>query len=116
MALGELERLVMTVLWGTPETALSVREVAEHFPDHAYTTIMTVLHRLVQKGFVVESRQGRANLYRCAATKPEYVASLMAEALLDSDDKSAALTHFAAAMNTNEREILSQLLRRLKRP
>jgi hypothetical protein len=43
MNLGELERLVMDVLWDSNEESHTVREVADHFPDHAYTTIMTVL-------------------------------------------------------------------------
>lgn len=112
MSLGELERNVMDVLWEHPEHDRSVREVAESFPDHAYTTIMTVLSRLRDKGFVQESKMGRANLYRPTATREEYVVALMSDALSLVDDRSVVLAHFAAAMDDDDRAILARLMRR----
>ena len=112
MALGELERSVMSVLWGESERTFSVRDVAEYFRDHAYTTIMTVLSRLHDKGYVVESKSGRANVYRASTTKEEYVASLMGEALSQSDDRLVVLSHFAANMDDDDRAILARLMRR----
>ena len=49
LRLGTLERRVMDVLWEEPGRERTGREVADAFPDHAYTTISTVLDRLVTK-------------------------------------------------------------------
>ncbi len=59
--LGELERKVMDELWASMGTAWTVREVAEHLPSHAYTTVLTVLDRLEHKGLVSRQRCERAH-------------------------------------------------------
>ena len=49
--LGSLEARVMRVLWETPN--LTVRDVAQRLPgrrQRAYTTVMTVMNRLYEKG------------------------------------------------------------------
>lgn len=112
MALGELEKRVMDVLWADATLSLTVREVAGQFPDHAYTTIMTVLSRLASKGYVVESKAGRANHYRAAGSRESFVASLMAEALSSADDRAVVLARFAESMNSDDRQILAKLMRR----
>ena len=50
--LGELERRVMDILWEQPTRELTVRDVAELLPESAYTTVATVLDRLVHKDLV----------------------------------------------------------------
>ncbi len=63
--LGELEAEVMNVLWeigdGTVQDVLSGLRTARTL---AYTTVMTVLSRLVDKGFLAREKQGRAFVYR----------------------------------------------------
>ena len=48
--LGQLERAVMEALWdksaSSPSSTFTAREVARTLPDHAYTTVLTVLDRL----------------------------------------------------------------------
>jgi predicted transcriptional regulator len=112
MALGELERAVMGVLWSREDSPWSVREVSGSFPDHAYTTIMTVLSRLRDKGFVSEEKVGRANVYRPTASREQYVADLMSDALALADDRSVVLAHFAATMDDGDRAVLARLMRR----
>jgi BlaI family transcriptional regulator, penicillinase repressor len=54
---------VMSVLWDV-ESA-TVAEVRERLSDDlAYTTVLTVLRTLEQKGYVGHSDQGRAHRYR----------------------------------------------------
>ena len=48
----KLEQQVIGVLWTDLGTEMTVRQVAEHFPDHAYTTVLTILDRLEHKGMV----------------------------------------------------------------
>jgi hypothetical protein len=79
----------MDALW-----ARSVRAVHEALADRglAYTTVMTVLSRLADKGFVLRERDGRAWLYAPAASRDQYVAELMFEALGETGDRNGALT------------------------
>lgn len=62
--LGGLEAAVMAVLWDRPEA--TVREVLGAIAwdkPLAYTTVMTVLNRLVDKGFARREFQGRSARY-----------------------------------------------------
>jgi predicted transcriptional regulator len=62
--LGRLESAVMTVLWNRPEATVNdVLEALTWDRPLAYTTVMTVLNRLVDKGFARRELQGRAARY-----------------------------------------------------
>jgi predicted transcriptional regulator len=115
MSLGELERGVMDVLWDSPDETFTVRDVCEYFPDHAYTTIMTVLSRLSGKGFLSEFKEGRANSFQAAYTREAYITELITEALSTAPDRQAVLAHFAGAINASDRSFLSKLFARKSR-
>src|ERR1044071_9534975 len=89
MALGDLEREVMTQLWDAGEPLSRQR-------DLAYTTVMTVLDRLAKKGVVTQQRADRAYRYAPAQTREEMTAALMLDALSAAPDgvRDAALAHF----------------------
>lgn len=110
MHLGELEQQVIGVLWAEGSSEMTVREVAGHFPDHAYTTVMTVLDRLERKGLVRRIRAGRAYRYAATATREEYAAALMMEALSSTPNPGAALAHFAESVSPEEAELLRGIL------
>ena len=105
--LGDLERAIMDVLWGTPQS-LTVREVSAQLTerDLAHTTVMTVLDRLAKKGFARRERDGRAWRYRPAATREAYVTELMLTALDQTGDRSAALARFAKSVSGAEASAL----------
>ncbi len=109
--LGELERAVMEVLWSAdgPRTA---REVADALPDRelAKTTVLTVLSRLEHKGRVVRNRDGWAHTYSPTATREDYIAELMTEALGDASDRTAALVRFAGRVSPAEAAALAEAL------
>ncbi|WP_167165643.1 BlaI/MecI/CopY family transcriptional regulator [Saccharomonospora amisosensis] len=111
--LGELERAVMDVLWAHDEP-MSVRAVhaALSGRDLAYTTVMTVLTRLANKNVVRRAREGRAWLYAPAASREEYVAELMLQALELTGDRGSALVRFAQSVSTDEADALRQALER----
>ena len=99
MALGDLEREVMTQLWnaGEPLTVRRVHELLSRDRDLAYTTVMTVLDRLAKKGVVTQQRADRAYRYAPAQTREEMTAALMLDALSAAPDgaaRDAALAHF----------------------
>ena len=96
MALGDLEREVMTVLWDAAEP-LTVRQVHESLSrdrDLAYTTVMTVLDRLAKKSVVVQQKADRAYRYAPAQSREEMTASVMLDALSATPDQDAALAYF----------------------
>lgn len=109
--LGDLERAVMDALWARA-SPVSVRAIHEDLADRglAYTTVMTVLTRLADKGFVTRERDGRAWLYAAAAGREEYVAELMLDALGETGDRAAALTRFARAVTSEDVELLRKAL------
>jgi BlaI family transcriptional regulator, penicillinase repressor len=54
---------VMGVLW--EEGAATVAEVRDALPDElAYTTVLTILRTLEEKGYVAHDEEGRAHRYR----------------------------------------------------
>ncbi|MHC4461937.1 MAG: BlaI/MecI/CopY family transcriptional regulator [Planctomycetota bacterium] len=64
MKLTEAEWLIMNVLWD--KYPAKAREVAERLPDRvswAYTTIKTMLTRLVEKKAVSEAKKGNTSFY-----------------------------------------------------
>jgi predicted transcriptional regulator len=115
MKLGDLERNVMEVHWARMNEELSVRDVAENFPDHAYTTIMTVLTRLAAKGFLIESKQGRLNYFRARAPREDYITSLMMEALSSTSDRQAVLARFVEEMPASDANFFRKIFARRPR-
>jgi predicted transcriptional regulator len=101
MALGDLEREVMTQLWdaGEPLTVRQVHEAINRTRDLAYTTVMTVLDRLAKKGVVSQEKADRAYRYRPAQTREELTAGLMLDALSATPDQDAALAHFVGRLS-----------------
>jgi predicted transcriptional regulator len=113
--LGDLERAIMDVLWGT-RASLTVREVSAQLTerDLAHTTVMTVLDRLAKKGFARRDRDGRAWRYRPAATREAYVTELMLTALDQTGDRSAALARFAKSVSGSEASALRGALNEIE--
>lgn len=113
LAMGELEAAVMDVLWdrGGWLTPGEVHEALKRNPPLAYTTVMTILFRLWQKGRLDRQRDGRAFAYTPVQTKAEHAAARMAEVLVGVEDRSAALNHFLAALELADRAQLRRLLK-----
>jgi predicted transcriptional regulator len=103
---GDLERRVMTILWEGGGDELTGRQVADALPDHAYTTVATVLDRLVHKGLVRRRMDGRAIRFAANGTQGAHTAMLMHEALSRGRDPSAALAQFAEILSPEEAAVL----------
>lgn len=76
----------------------------------AYTTAMTVLDHLAQKGMVTRTKLGRAYSYSPTHTREDRVAELMGQALAESTNKDAALLRFVENMSSDEAAQLRRLL------
>jgi predicted transcriptional regulator len=115
---GVLEQRVLELLWEHGEA--SVREVARRLgDDHAYTTVMTVLDRLHNKGSVVRRKEGLAWRYAAAAPKAEVlgqkVASLLSEGGEDTEPLLSAFLDRAEAIDPEVLEKLERLIERRRR-
>ncbi len=65
-----LELLCLSTLWSLGDsTVKQVREVVVRSRPLAYTTIMTVLDRLVRKGLITRRKAGRAYVYSATASR-----------------------------------------------
>ena len=120
MSLGRLERSIMEHVWEqqgrAPDTTFTVRDIANCLPDHAYTTVMTVMERLTNKGFLARAGQDRAIHYRATNTREAYIAALMHDALASTGDRSAALAHFVEGVSKEQAAVLRSVLDRLDNP
>jgi len=109
---GELEAAIMDRVWAAEDGVL-VREVVDDLNrerEIAYTTVQTVMEILRRKGWLARQRDGRAHRYLAAATRDDYLAQLMNEALDQVPDRTAALVRFVERMDPTEVEELRRAL------
>lgn len=111
----------MAAMWELGEA--SVRDVLgrlEGERDSAYTTIMTVMSRLSDKGLLEKSTDGRAYLYRPAMSKQIYDEALSRSRVrnLISEFGETAIAQFAAELEEVDPERarrLGEMLRKAKK-
>lgn len=109
-AQGALETQVLAALndAGCPVTAGWVRD---HLAaDLAYTTVMTVLARLLAKGAVTRRREGRSFVWLPAADEAGLAALKMHRVLNGERDRRAVLASFVTALPQDDERLLRELL------
>src|SRR5579859_677065 len=80
LELAPLELDCMTALWFLGEaTVREIRETLAPRRPRAYTTIMTIMDRLAQKGIVERQRAGRAWKYRANLSREDARAHAVAQ-------------------------------------
>lgn len=111
-ARGSLEQEVLAAVsaGSGPMTPAEVRDALGD--DLAYTTVMTVLARLHEKGLVTRTRTGRAFAYRPAADDAEVTAHRMRRLLDAGEDRALVLSRFVDALSADEGAMLADLLHR----
>ncbi len=102
--------------WNRPVTVREVLEDLQQERSIAYTTVMTVLDNLHQKGWVRREAEGRAYRYEAVSTRPAYAAALMNDAWSQSDNPAAALVAFFGMMSEEQRQALSDAVRIVQGP
>lgn len=105
---GELEDALLRQLWASQET-LSGRELLERLPGpaRAYTTVMTVLGRLVEKALVERVADGRTFRYRAAGDPEQLTAQAIARLVAAARDPAAVLAYFVEGID--DRSLLEEL-------
>lgn len=102
--------------WNRPVTVREVLEDLQQERSIAYTTVMTVLDNLHQKGWVRREAEGRAYRYEAVSTRAAYAAALMNDAWSQSDNPAAALVAFFGMMSEEQRVALRDAVRIVQGP
>jgi predicted transcriptional regulator len=113
---GELEAAIMDRVWAAGEP-VRVRQVVDELlrdRDIAYTTVQTVMEILRRKGWLAREKRGRAAYYWAAASREDYTARLMDEALATAPDRTAALARLFGRMDPAEAAELRKALDQVK--
>src|SRR5262252_8328458 len=114
-SLGALERDVLAIAWGQDE--ISVRDACERLGSSvAYTTVMTTMDRLFKKGLLTRRKEGRAFIYRAAATERELEGAVAAELMntllrRDGTEPLPILSSLVDAISERDRALLDELER-----
>ena len=113
--MGELESEVLSLLWAA-DAPLTPGEVLERLEGSiAYTSAMTILTRLWQKGLVGREQRGRAFAYEPLVSEAELVALRMQATLERSSDREAALSRFVGSLSKKDERILRGIVGELRR-
>ena len=107
---GELESEVLAALWSRPEplTAAEVREVLGD--ELAYTTVFTILSRLLAKDAVSREKTGRSYVYRPTVDPDVQTAERMRRLMHRGADRSSVLAHFVGGLSRAETRALRRLM------
>ena len=118
--LGELEFAIMDFIW-KKRKPVAVWDVLRHLSksrDLAYTTTMTVVGRLHEKGLLRRSAERRPYTYWPAVSREDYSAGLMLGILSELGDRKAVLTRFVERIGPQDAKLLRELTSKIqgKRP
>lgn len=110
--LGGLEAAVMEILWARGEA--TVRDVVAALrPTRpvAYTTVMTVMSRLAEKGLLARTAAGRSYVYRPAQSREGFLGAISDRIVRDlvADFGDIAIARFLAAIEAVDPERLDAL-------
>jgi predicted transcriptional regulator len=112
---GELEAVLMQRIWDH-DGPVTVRDLFDGLSQErpiAYTTVMSTMDNLHRKGWLARERDGKAYRYTAVASREEYSARLMRAAMAEAGDTEAVLSHFVAAMDVEQSQVLLEVISRL---
>ena len=105
----------MKVVWRTDEaTVRDVYEALRETRPIAYTTVMTMMRILQEKGYLIKATQDRAHVYRPANPRQQVIGGMVRDFLDRVFDgaSDALLVHLARdnKLTAKQRRIVRQLL------
>jgi predicted transcriptional regulator len=107
---GELESEVLAALWASSMPLTPAEVLAQMDGALAYTTVMTTLTRLFEKGLVDRRSAGRSYAYSPAVREAELAARRIRSLLDRGHDSAAVLQGFVSELSTDEERVLRELL------
>lgn len=115
---GELQAQIMSALWGQGQgTVEQVRAALPKRHRGAYTTVQTVLNRLVDRGMLTRRKIGNSFVYAPRLSEGEYVSKSIARTLAgaSSDARQVALARLVGRLERGELDELQKLAREIDR-
>jgi predicted transcriptional regulator len=112
---GDLEAVVMDVLWSATEP-LTVRQVHGEISatrQIAYTTVMSTMDNLFRKGWLLRDKVGLAYQYRPTMSREEHSANLMRTVFESGGDSDLILNFFLEQLGDDESGKLREAFQRL---
>jgi predicted transcriptional regulator len=109
---GQLEEQVVTVLSASPGplTPSEVRDLLDPARALSYSTVVTTLTRLYEKGALTRVRDGRAFRYGAVSNAAGLVADRMTRLLAGVPDRTSVLRRFVSTLDSHDERILRELL------
>jgi BlaI family transcriptional regulator, penicillinase repressor len=115
---GDLQAEVMRIVWRLGEATVDdVRAAQPKRSRCAYTTIQTVLNRLVERDLLERERRGKAFAYRAAYDESELLARSIGLRLADAslDARRAVVLNLVEALEPEELDDVARLANRIRR-
>jgi predicted transcriptional regulator len=113
---GPLETEIMRQVWQHEQvTVRQVHRALSRQREIAYTTVMTTMSRLAEKGILKRTRQGMAYLYRAAMSRAEFdrmVVNAVLSGLMETFDQAAidSFLEYLARERPEQLELLRKSL------
>jgi predicted transcriptional regulator len=107
---GELENAVLAALWAAGRPLVPAEVRAAVGPDLAYTTVMTILVRLRDKGIIERDKVGRAFAYRPVVAETDVVADQIRRLLDQGQNRAAVLQGLVEGLRPGDASVLRDLL------
>ena len=107
---GDLAQAILDLVGaaGSPVTPAQVRDALGG--ELAYTTVMTVMARLHDRGLLARKRAGRAYAYTVVGDPAQVTARRMHRILDVDDDRAAVLARFVDGLKPDDEHLLRALL------
>ena len=110
--LGELEAEIMKIVWKADKA--TVRDVYEQLRlerSLAYTTVMTIMSRLAEKGLLEKEPVGNAYVYSPTISEPDFVKRVVTEVLdgLMEEFSEPAISHMVERLGSEDESSIRRL-------
>jgi predicted transcriptional regulator len=115
---GSLQAEVMRAMWRLDEATVDdVRATLPRSRRAAYTTIQTVMNRLLDRGLLDRRRRGKAFVYRARYPESEFVARAIRERLkgASADARTPALLSLIEGLKEEELGELATYANKVRR-
>jgi predicted transcriptional regulator len=107
---GELESEVLAALWASEQPMTPGDVLRKVGGSLAYTTVMTTLARLFEKGLVARRRSGRSYAYSPSVREADLAARRFRTMLDRGHDRVAVLQGLVGELSADEERALRALL------
>ena len=115
---GDLQAEVMATVWRLGEAKVEdVRAAQQARQRSAYTTLQTVMNRLVERGLLTRERDGNAYVYRPQYEEADYLTQTIGERLADAspDARRTALVNLVGQLEETDLDEIARYANRVRR-